>query len=363
MPCKFLAWLMLLTIPLLAQRPMSAVIYPADTTTARPIGPTSHSITLDVAVTDKSGAAIRGLQKQDFLLTDDNHPKDFNSFRAVDLEAGTPAPVIEIVLVVDAINADPMKMEHQRDGVKSFLMRNGGRLAEPVSLVVLSDSGPNSLGKASTDGNALAALLDQNPTGLRTINRSQGFFGVFDRFQMSISALESITASEARKPGRKLVIWVSPGWPMLSRSAGDITNQDQRKLFGAITQASNHMRLGHITLYNVETRGVARTDMAEFNDYKEFLPGVKSPEQAYPEDLSLQVLAVQTGGLVLNGSNDLPSAIADEIVQSAMDARSFYVLTFPSDETTRPNEYHAIKIKVDKAGDIARTRTGYYAQR
>ena len=353
--------LMLLPIPFSAQQTTLPSSPQMDTATVRSSGQL-HNVTIDVAVTDKSGVAIRGLQKQDFMLTDDNHPKDLNSFRAVDLDANTPAPPIEVVLVVDAINADLLKMAREREGVEKFLMSNGGHLARPVSLVVLSDDGPKLLGAASTDGKALASRLAEDTTGLRTINRSQGFFGVFERFQMSIQALNLITASEANKPGRKLIIWVSPGWALLSRAASDITNQDQRQLFNSIVQASTKMRLGHITLYNVETRGVAGTDMAQFNDYAQFLDGVKSSGDAYPADLSLQVLAVQTGGLVLNQSNDLPTAIADEIEKGVMDATSFYVITFQSDKADRPNEYHALKVKVDKSGDTARTRTGYYAQ-
>jgi VWFA-related protein len=319
-------------------------------------------VTIDVAVTDKSGTPIRGLQKQDFTLLDDKQPQILTSFRAVDLDAGTPAPPIEIVLVIDAINADPLKADHEREGIKKFLQRNGGKLAEPVSLVVLSDSGAKNVHGASTDGNALAALLDQGATGLRTINRSQGVYGVLERFQMSIKALNSLTDYEASKPGRKLIIWVSPGWPLMSSGASDLTIKDQQRIFNSIVEASTKMRLGHITLYNVETRGVYETSMSQFSFYEQFLKGVKSSEQAYPADLSLQVLAVQTGGLVLNKSNDLPSAIAAEIAKGAREARSFYVLSFQASEADRANEFHALAVKLSKPGLTARTRTGYYAQ-
>jgi VWFA-related protein len=227
---------------------------------------------------------IRGLQKQDFTLLDDKQPQMLTSFRAVDLAAGTPAPPIEIVLVVDAINAHPLKADHEREGIKKFLQTNGGKLAQPVSLVVLSDSGAKNLHGASTDGNALAALLDQDATGLRTINRSQGVYGVLERFQMSIKALNSLTDYEASKPGRKLIIWVSPGWPLLSSGASDLTIKDQQHIFNSIVEASTKMRLGHITLYNVETRGVYETSMSQFSDYEQFLKGVRSSEQAYPAD-------------------------------------------------------------------------------
>src|SRR5271156_3190375 len=134
----------------------------------------ARDLTLDVVVTDKAGNPVRGLQQQDFTLLDDKQPRALTSFRAVDVAAGTPAPYIEIVVVIDAINADLMKAEMEREGIRKFLQMNGGKLATPVSLVLVSDSLTQMRSKASTDGNALAAVVDQYTIGLRTVNRSQG---------------------------------------------------------------------------------------------------------------------------------------------------------------------------------------------
>jgi hypothetical protein len=75
-------------------------------------------------------------------------------------------------------------------------------------------------------------------------------------------------------------------------------------------------------------------------------------------NLALQVLAYQSGGRVLNASND----VAGEIAQSVGDASAFYVLTFDPVAGKGPNEYHALDIKIDKPGLTAHTRAGYYAQ-
>jgi VWFA-related protein len=329
---------------------------------APPKGPASGDLTLDVVVTDKAGKPVRGLQEPDFTLLDNKETQPLTSFRAVDVQAGTPAPYIEIVLVIDAINADPLKASLEREGIKQFLQRNGGKLAQPVSVVLVSDN-PNQIrSKPSTDGNAQAALLEQDVTGLRTINRSQGIYGVAERFQMSIKALTSLAAFEAKTPGRKLVVWIGPGWPLLINAGSDITTQDQTHIFHSIVALSTQLRQDHITLYNVETRGVARTSMGQFYDYKQFLNGVKSADQAYPATLSLQVLVVQTGGRVFNENNDLPSAIAAEITEGASDGGVFYVLSFAPGRADRMNEYHALEVKIAEPGLMVRTRTGYYAQ-
>lgn len=321
-----------------------------------------QNLTLDVVVNDKAGTPVRGLQQQDFTLLDNKQPQALTSFRAVDLAAHTPAPYVEIVLVIDAINADLTKTEIERQGIKKFLQMNGGKLTTPVSLVLVSDSPTQMRSNASTDGNALAAMVDQYTVGRRIVGRSQGVYGIAERFDMSIKALDSLMAYEAAKQGRKLVFWISPGWPLLSAAATDVTSQDQQHMFQLIVNMSTQLRNHHIVLYNIETRGVAGTGTNQFYNYQQFLAGVKSPSQAYPPTLSLQVLAVQTGGRVFNRSNDLPGAIAGEIAQGASDASPFYVLSFQAPRADRPNEYHSLELKVAKPGLIARTRTGYYTQ-
>ena len=323
---------------------------------------TAHNITLDVVVTDKRGAPARGLSQQNFTVLDNKQPQALTSFRAVDVGAGTPAPSIEIVLVIDAINANVLTADREREGIRKFLLQNGGKLPYPVSIVLVSDD-PNQLrGKPSTDGNLLASQMDQYVTSLRTINRSQGYFGVFERFRMSLEALRKLGIYESGKAGRELVIWIGPGWPQLISGSTDVTAHDQQHMFQSIVAFSTELRLNHITLYNVETRGLANTSTAQYYDYQQFLSGAKSANDVYPAALSLQVLAVQTGGRVFNKSNDLPDAIAADIGQGVADASPFYVLSFAAGSAEKPNEYHSLQIKLDKPGLTARTRTGYYAQ-
>ena len=56
---------------------------------------------LDVVVTAKSGAPARGLQQQDFTLSDNKVKQTISSFQAVD---GRQAP-IDVIVVIDAVNA------------------------------------------------------------------------------------------------------------------------------------------------------------------------------------------------------------------------------------------------------------------
>jgi VWFA-related protein len=299
------------------------------------------------------------LQKQDFTLLDDKQPQNILSFQAADNSAAaTPDPPVEIVLVVDAVNTSFQAISYLRNEVKKFLLRDGGKLAQPTSLIFFTDNGTNVQNGSSRDGNALAAMYDQYETGLRTINRSQGFYGAEERFDLSLKAINSLVAYEEARPGRKLMVWFSPGWPLLSGPNIEFSQKEKDRLFSLIVRASTGLRKARITLYSIDPLGMADAGRIRINYYEEFLKGVSSPMRTEPGNLGLQVLAVQSGGRVLNSSNDLAAALADCV----SDAASFYVLSFAAALPDQPNEYHSLQVRVDKPGITARTRTGYYAQ-
>ena len=116
------------------------------------------------------------------------------------------------------------------------------------------------------------------------------------------------------------------------------------------------MRKADITLYSINSWGADESVGREFY-YRSFLNGLKGPSDAQWGNLSLQVLAEQSGGLVLN-SNDVVAMMQ----QCVADANQYYriVLNLPPDE--KPNAYHKIEVKVAQNGLVARTRKGYYAQ-
>ena len=263
-----------------------------------------------------------------------------------------------MVLVVDAVNVGLQSVSYERSELKRFLLQNGGKLAVPTSLIVFSDRGTEIQKTSSRDGNALATLYDQYETGLRIINRSQGFWGAAERFEMSLKTMNSFVEYEKTRPGRKLMVWFSPGWPLLSGPNIELTRKQEEHFFDSIVAASAGLRQARITLYSIDPLGLADAGGTRITYYKEFLKGVTSANRAMPANLSLQVLAVQSGGRVLNSSNDLTT----ELANCFSDAEAFYVLSFQSARADRANEYHAIALTVDKPGATARTRTGYYAQ-
>ncbi len=317
-----------------------------------------HPITLDVTVTDKAGHPITGLQQADFTLLDNKTPQKILSFRAVQSAASTPGLPVEVVLVMDEVNASFRAVAQTRQQIQKFLTQSAGELSRPISFVFFSDKGAEIESKPSTDAKVLLAALDQHQNGLRSIGRAQGFYGAGDRFELSLKTLGQLATYEQGRPGRKLVVWVSPGWPLLSGPRVQLSSKTQQQLFSSIVAVSDQLRAARITLYSVDPLGTADAGGLRTFYWESFTKGVKESKQVEVGNLALQVLASQSGGRVFNSSND----VAGEIATCIDDANSFYVLSFDGQPGDGPNDYHAIALKVDRPDAMPRTRTGYYSQ-
>ncbi len=212
-------------------------------------------IYLDVVVTPKSGPPVTDLQQQDFTLLDNKAPQTITSFKVV---TGREAP-IEVVLVVDAVNTTAQIIDSERIQIDKFLRADGGNLLYPIALAVFTDDGIKSVSNFSSDGNALSASLKSNDIGLRDIGRSAGYWGASERLQLSLKALSQLVASLAPRPGRKLILWVSPGWPLLNNPGIQFDSRQQQNFFAMIVGISTDLRLARITLYSINPLGAGES--------------------------------------------------------------------------------------------------------
>ena len=310
-------------------------------------------ITIDVTATDKQGNPIRGLQAQDFTLFDNQQPQKLLAFQAIDATATTKDSPVHIVVVLDNINSTFDTVAREREELDLFLKENNGQLAHPTSVAVMADSGLKVESGSTLDGNALLASLNHIDAELRIVGRGTGFYGAAERLEMSLNQLSELAAFESTLPGRKMLLVVSPGWPMLAWAGFQADLHEREWVFQSVVALTNGLREGHITLYSLEPFELGRVDPFYYEDY---LKGVAKVDDADYPDLALQVLAEHTGGLVLVTGND----ITHEVETAVGDAAAYYELTFNAPPGTQPDEYHALSVKVDKPGITARTTTGYY---
>jgi VWFA-related protein len=358
MTLSYRAGLVLSIASLLSSAAAQVQVEPASTTK-----PANHGIVLDVVVTDASGKAVSGLEEKDFTVLDNGHEQKILTFHASGAESSSQPsqaaePPVKIILLVDEVNSDFRRVAYERDQIKAFLLKNDAVLKHPMSMAFFSDKGTEVQKGSSSNGNDLLATFDQHETALRTIRRSAGFYGAVDRFQLSMTALNSLAQAETNQPGRKLVVWISPGWPMLSGPGINLTPKDEANIFASIVSTTTSLREARITLYSVDPEGAGAAAGSQDFYYRSFLKPVTAAKKAQFGNLALQVIATQSGGLATTASNDITSQIA----RCVNDADAYYTLVVDQAPADAPNSYHALTVNVAKPGLTSRTRDGYYVQ-
>ncbi len=344
--------------------PLAASAQQPGDTTPRPVniplGPnptpaqsSSKAITIDAVAETKGGIPTPALQASDFTLLDNKTQRPLTSFNA---RVGKDAPV-EVILVIDAVNTRFQNVAYERSEIEKFLHANEGQLPFPTTLAIFTDTGTRIQPGFSKDGNALSAALKNEEIGLRELRRSSGFYGAEDRLNLSLTALRQLIGAESQQPGRKLIVWISPGWPALSGPNVQLDNKQQNGLFSEIVSLSTQLRQNRITLYSIDPLGPTDS-LFRTQYYRAFLKGITKPSQVDLGDLSLEVLATQSGGLAITGNSD----VAGSLRRCLSDADAFYELTFSPPPSEVANEYHHLDLQVARPGLTARTRDGYYLQ-
>ena len=94
-------------------------------------------IHLDVMVTDPLGKPVSGLKAADIGVLDKGQPEKIISFLAYDGVSAKPDPPARIILVLDLLEA-PELASQVRDSARTLLRENGGHLAQPTSVLLLT---------------------------------------------------------------------------------------------------------------------------------------------------------------------------------------------------------------------------------
>lgn len=348
-------------------------------------------IKLDVVVTGQQGRAVSGLEVKDFTVLDNKQVQTILGFHAASESASESTTPVEVILLLDAVNSRFQQAAIARQQISKFLLQNEGHLAYPTSIALFTKEGLRIQPRPSRDGNALAQALNHETASVDNSSSAAAGYGEIERFQISVRTLTAIAENEVKKPGRKMLIWTGPGWPLLVGSNFASSAQDRQRNFDAIVEVTTRLREAHIALYSISPFNPAAGGSAmrmgasgsvplgvttgpeappaphsiagdsgavDGTSYKEFLKGVKSAKQADSANLALQVLAVQSGGRVLSPNNDL----VDQISNCLEDLRAFYTISFDPAVAQHADEYHELKVVVSTPGLTAHTSSGYYNQ-
>ena len=324
-----------------------------------------HRIILNVHVTDAAGAPQPGLAQSDFTLYDNNRPRTLVSFRSVEGNTGDA----HVIVVLDALNNFTGRLRSFHKDVEKFLKDGSGPLPLPVAIGVFSGYGIQ-VGESSRDRSVLLADLaahasDLHATGCIThIERPANMTAPFtpgglggmraespqelacknDRFLQSINALSQLARSQVDVPGRLILIWLGPGWPMLTDRAFAPDPPDlKQNFFDQIVSLSMLLREAQVTIDAIGSPDESiNPDTPNVRDSL-FFAGVTDAEQASAADFGLHVFAHQTGGRI---STDLKD-VAGQIGACIQDGELYYVLAFDAPPAAGFGEFHTLAVKVN----------------
>ena len=309
----------------------------------------ASQIHLDVVVSDMAGRPVSGLKAKDFTFLDDGKPRQIAEFKTFDGATAKPEAPVKMIIVIDAVNNGFVEMAYLRQGLEEFLRENDGRLGQPTMIAKLASSGIQTLSSPTVDGTALANIVG----ALSPTVKPRGL----DALHVSLSGLMAIAQNEVNEPGRKLLVWLGPGWPtpVPPRSAlTEVDLRNQRTYFAVAIQIAKLLRDSHMVLYGGYSGG----------DFymRDFLKPMKKVSDVDARILRLNVLAIKSGG-----KGELPETNRDSVVRDALDhvaaeGKSFYEISFEPPKAQAVDEFHELRVTVDRPGLTARTATGYYNQ-
>ena len=345
-----------------------------------------HRILLNVQVSDMSGQPVTGLDDKDFTLRINHEKVPIASFQAV-RDGGATAHA-RAFFVIDMLNNSSRDLSDARKAIEK-LAATGKELPLPTSLAVLTERGMEA-SNASRNAEVLAAewermtksfhqsdcTEDWNNAALGTavavtsvddINRVRSRHATADRignclnekYQLSYTALTAFAHRQQSVPGRAILIWIGPGWPILSGPEfAPLTPDERQTFFGNLVQASAELREGQVTLDAVSWPPSTPIARLNYSDLETLMRGIPTAAQASANSVAMPVLAHLSGGQVYVHKKSLTS----ELAACLADGISYYVLGFDSAPSAAPDEFRAIEVTIDKPDVTVRTIPEHYAQ-
>jgi VWFA-related protein len=371
---------------------------------------------LVVYVTDKKGRAVTTLTKDDFEISQDGDPKQISNFKlytsevvrselsvttGLDIPEATPIPdatsaagpqPVYLVLYVDNQNLDPLDRNRVLSQTRDFLRIS---LHPPAQMMVVAyQRSFEVLQEFTSDpSEVLKALrLVRTYTGGRTeqdssrqdivdrIQRLQSeqragsgsgrggssssewneIYNLIDNYakesvnelQFTLDSLRQIISSLTGLPGKKGVIYVSNGLPMIpgmelfyeaSKSMNDSTilsrtfEYDRTRIYRQLAATANAQ---DVTLYTIDASGLSLHGMgsAEYTTASD--PMMSSIGRNNYTD-SLRFLSDETGGIAIFNTNDIGPRL--ELV--AQDMFTYYSIGYPL-QASGQDKVHRVKVKL-----------------
>ena len=368
----------------------------APPTASRPvIRMTTRLVQVTVIARDGHGKAVEDLTQDDYRLFDNGQEQKISFFSRDSSEVAPGAgpalppdtwsnlaaqhggiPVNLTAILFDQVNTKPIDQSNARNHIIRFLkgMQPQDRVAlyalgEKLSILhdFTSDSqalldvlsrtkahlgrdvpgnAPDQAGAPPASGNA---SLDAFLQGSGAVFQQ---FRIIDRVYRTTDAFEAIATHLSSLPGRKSLLWVSSGFPLLigydlNPGTAQSLGLDSLQFTDELERVARALNDANVAVYPVDARGLMTPLMGNTR--------LTSPARSNVD--TMENIASRTGGTAYHDNNDLAGAL-----HSAMeDGRFTYTLAFAPSHNQWDGKFRKIKVETRRSGVHLRFRAGYFA--
>ncbi|MGH9410490.1 MAG: VWA domain-containing protein [Vicinamibacterales bacterium] len=369
----------------------------------------SDLVEVDAVVIDKSGGVVRGLTRDDFVVTDNGVPQTIAQFSFVDLPAPQAVPAAaqapsDVVtnqqpadgrlyaIVLDAFHVDPIRSTVVRKLAKQFVETEMG----PNDMAAVVQLGPTSLNQPFTSDKALLisaieqfigrkpesatlsimrdAMLRPQAPGAPAEDTESGTRAADARILLESIAQVCQRLGTVQGHRRSVIIFGEGidydtsdviGADPRPGMAGYLKSFDPAKHAGEVLSAESDMleaaRRADVALYTVDPRGNTMGDeevmqVSGSPTPQTAVPGTSFVREAQRAQGTLRTFASETGGFSVVGTNDYKTGFS----RIAQANSSYYVLAYQPPVAGSLGAYHKIEVSV-KARDVdVVARKGYF---
>jgi VWFA-related protein len=274
--------------------------------------------------------------------------------------SGDLVGVFSLSLGLRTVHTFTNDREQLRKALEATAMQVAVRDLDPRTGTIGAEArGASGTGAIDDRINALAdveASIDAQFLELTKMKRGHG----------SLDGLNSVVSSLAQLPGRKTIIYLSEE---LSLRAGQGTDGLVHR-FNLLIDRAN---AANVAIYPIDVMGLRVHSQQMMNGSeiqnraRGMLNGPDGGGMGHTNDI-LQAgstshvfgrLAKETGGFVIENTNDLPAGFR----RVDADRRFHYLLTYTPRKTDFGGEYRKIEVKVNRRDAVVRARSGYRADR
>ena len=276
-------------------------------------------VRLPITVTDKKGAFVPGLTKEDFIILEDKVPQQIETF-SDDISQTTP---LFIGVLIDTSASTAGKLKFQQESAMNFIQT----VVKPRKDRVLFGTFDDEV-KLRQDFTDKLDLLDRAVYATKQTGTHTSLYDAVWQF-----CDEKMRSA----PGRRVLVLVTDGGDTYSRAsmrdAIDIAQRTETTVFTISTKAG----------------------------FLSTVPGVEAGQVADANDRVLQSMAEETGGIAFFTGDML--SLERSFTKISKELRAQYLVTYNPENKRYDGSFRKIEVRLAQGrGDLkVRTKRGYKA--